>query len=368
MKKITLLALSLLVLFSSRAETVPATDSRITIIGRTATNGTTVSFDWTATTIRIAYSGKTLTMKVSDTGKNYYNMWVDCPTSDEPNRIIATYGNDSLITLISADDPINKTRRGKHEVILQKRTEGEQGTTTLIEFTADKFYNATPLAQRQLEFIGDSYTCGYGSENSTKTDRFTPETENASKAYSAIVARYFGADYISIAHSGMGITRNYNSKYNGWWMPERYMQTFDKDSAQAKQWHIANSEFRPAMTIIYLGANDFSVAMQPKYEKFRDQYYKLFREIKNNYGENHPILCITSKAHEYLFTYVRDLVNNSGMNNVYYLGLCPAAHNSDSDLGADFHPNYMGHQKIAYSVIPHIATITGWGLQDSPIR
>lgn len=368
MKRIFLfLAATLFVVSSVLAETIPATDARITIVGRTAVSGSTVSFDWTATTVRIAYSGKTLTMKVSDTKRNYYNVWIDSPTSNEPNRVVATFGTDSIITLVEAADPINKERRGIHEVVLQKRTEGEQGTTTLIEFTADKFYPATPLSDRQLEFIGDSYTCGYGAENSVKTDPFTPETENASKSYAAIVARYFGADYISIAHSGMGITRNYNSKYNGWWMPERYLQTFDMDSTQSTRWAVERSTFRPALTIIYLGANDFSVAMQPKYEMFRDQYYKLFREIKANYGEDHPILCITTKTHEYLFTYVRDLVNNCGMKNIHYLGLCPALHNSDEDLGASAHPNYMGHQKIAYSVIPYVATITKWGLQDERV-
>lgn len=368
MKRNTLFLIPLLIACQAMAETIPATDTRITYIGRRAVEGTAVSFDWTATTIRVAYSGKSLTMKVSDTKRNYYNVWIDSPTSDVPGRVIATYGTDSIITLVSPDDPVNKTRRGRHEVVLQKRTEGEQGTTTIIEFTADKFYPATPLSDRQLEFVGDSYTCGYGSENSIKTDPFTPETENASKTYAAIIARYFGADYVAVAHSGMGITRNYNSKYNGWWMPERYMQTFDMDSTQATRWSAEKSDFRPAMTIIYLGANDFSVSMQPKYEKFRDQYYKLLREIKANYGEEYPVLCIATKAHEYLFTYMRELVNNCGMKNVYYLGLCPALHDNDSDLGASSHPNYQGHQKIAYSVIPYVATITGWGLQDEPVK
>lgn len=368
MKRYSLFLICLLANLAVMAETVPATDSRITFVGRTQMRNTSMAFDWTATTIRVAYSGKTLTMRVSDTQRNYYNVWIDCPTSDEPNRIITTQGNDTLIAVVLPDDPVNKTRRGIHEVIIQKRTEGEQGTTTIHEFTADRFYPATPLLPRQLEFIGDSYTCGYGSENSVKTDPFTPETENASKTYAAIIARYFEADYVAIAHSGMGITRNYNSKFNGWWMPERYLQTFDMDSTQAMRWSVQDSEFRPAMTIIYLGANDFSVAMQPKYEKFRDQYYKLLREIKANYGEEHPVLCVTTKAHEYLFTYVRELVDNCGMKNVSYLGLCPALHDNDSDLGASSHPNYTGHQKIAYSVIPYVATITGWGLQDNPVK
>ncbi len=368
MKKSVLLIFSLLTSLIAFSETVPATDTRITFVGRTQVRNTSVAFDWTATSIRVAYSGKTLTMRVSDTGRNYFNVWIDCPTSDTPNRVIATQGTDTLITLVLSGDPVNKTRRGIHEVTIQKRTEGEQGTTTIHEFIADRFYPATPLLPRQLEFVGDSYTCGFGSENSIKSDPFTPETENASKSYAAIVARYFGADYISIAHSGMGIARNYNSKYPDWLMPDRYLQTFDKDSAQATRWNAAQSDFHPALTIIYLGANDFSVSLLPKYEVFRDHYYRLLREIKANYGEDHPILCLTTKKHEYLFTYVRELVNNCGMTNVYYLGFCQALHNDNNELGAAYHPNYMAHQKIAYSLIPYISTLTGWQLSDTPVK
>jgi lysophospholipase L1-like esterase len=238
------------------------------------------------------------------------------------------------------------------------------------EFATDgKFFQAEPLKVRQLEFIGDSYTCGYGIDAQSRKERFTPETENASRSYAGIVSRYFGADYVAIAHSGMGIARNYNSKFKGWWMPDRYLQTFDEDSTQLTRWDATKSDFHPAMTVVYLGANDFSTALAPKYEDFRKHYYRLFKYIKANYGEDHPILCVATKTHEYLFNYVRDLVNNCNMENVHYLGYCPAQHlHTDEDLGADVHPNYNGQQKKAYSIIPYIATITGWGLQDMPVK
>ena len=65
MKKILFAALLLLPL-CLKAETIPATDTRITFVGRTAVEGTTVSFDWTATYFRVAFAGKSLTMKASD--------------------------------------------------------------------------------------------------------------------------------------------------------------------------------------------------------------------------------------------------------------------------------------------------------------
>jgi hypothetical protein len=276
---------------------------------------------------------------------------------------------ENVIELV---DPnyLKKSRRSVHEVIVQKRTEGEQGRTTIYEFTTDgQFFQATPLRERQLEFIGDSYTCGYGIDAPTKEEKFSPETENASRSYAAIVSRYFGADYIAVAHSGMGIARNYNSKFPKWHMPDRYLQTFDMDSTQATRWNAAAYAFKPAMTVIYLGPNDFSVSLQPKYENYRDNYYRLIKSIKANYGEEHPVLCVAAKSYEYLGEYVRELAKNSGMKNVNYLVYCPAQHNhTNEDLGADVHPNYNGQKKKAYSIIPYIATITGWGLQDAVVE
>ena len=382
MKKLLLLAATMLLTITAFAETMPANDSRVTYVGRTLVEGTDVSFDWTATYFRIAFSGNALTMRASEnkwesdaekaaTRHNYYNVWIDSPTSAEPHRIIEVAGKDTVIELI---DPayLKKSRRSVHEVIVQKRTEGEQGKTTIHAFATDskgQFFPATPLKERQLEFIGDSYTCGYGIDAPSRKERFTPETENASRSYAGIVSRYFGADYVAIAHSGMGVARNYNSKFKGWWMPDRYLQTFDMDSTQANRWNAAESNIRPALTLIYLGGNDFSVSLQPSYEKFRDGYYRLIRYIKDNYGEDHPVLCVSSKAHSTLLDYMRDMVKFCPMPNVHFMACCPALHlSTDEDLGASMHPNYIGHQKFSYAYIPYVATITGWGLQDMPVK
>lgn len=382
MKKILFLAATLLMTLTVMAECIPASDNRVTFVGRTMVEGTDVSFDWTGVYFRIAFTGKSLTMHATDTKwdstpemaatrHNYFNVWIDAPMSDEPHRIIEVASTDTIIELI---DPayLKKSKLKEHTVIVQKRTEGEQGKITIHGFATDekgKFLQAEPIRERQLEFIGASYDCGYGVDDSSRLAKFTPETENASRSFCAIISRYFGADYTVIAHSGMGASRNYNSKFEGWWMPDRYLQTFDMDSTQANRWNAAESNIRPALTLIYLGGNDFSVSLQPSYEKFRDGYYRLIRYIKDNYGEDHPVLCVSSKAHSTLLDYMRDMVKFCPMPNVHFMACCPSLHlSTDEDLGASMHPNYIGHQKFSYAYIPYVATITGWGLQDMPVK
>ena len=364
------------------AEVIPAADSRVTFVGRTLVENGDVAFDWTGVYFRIAFTGKSLSMRASDikwdtttemaaTRHNYFNVWIDAPMSAEPHRIIEVASMDTVIELI---DPVflKNSRVKVHQVIVQKRTEGEQGKTIIHEFATDakgQFLQAEPIRKRQLEFIGASYDCGYGVDDSSRLAKFTPETENASRSFPAIISRYFDADYVVVAHSGMGAARNYNSKFDGYHMPDRYLQTFDMDSAQDTRWNATASDIRPALTLIYLGGNDFSVSLQPSYEKFRDGYYRLIRYIKDNYGEDHPVLCVSSKAHSTLLDYMRDMVKFCPMSNVHFMACCPTLHlSTDEDLGASMHPNYIGHQKFSYAYIPYVATITGWGLQDNPVK
>ena len=380
MKKLLLSFTLILLVASANAEVIPASDTRLTFVGRTHLQGTSVAFVWTGVYCRIAFSGKNLTMRATDIKPDtdpaaaakkhtYFNIWIDAPMSDEPHRIIEITGHDSVYELI--DPQYLKTSKIKHhKVTIQKRTEGEQGKVIIHEFATDakgSFLPAEPLRERQMEFIGASYDCGYGVEDTSRLAKFSPETENASRSFPAILARYFNADHMVIAHSGMGAARNYNSKFADYHMPDRYLQTFDEDSTI--RWSPGDTGIKPDISVIYLGGNDFSVSLQPSYAKFRDGYYRLIRSIKDYYGEDHPVLCVSSKSHSTLLDYMREMVNTCPMPNVHFLATLPALYlNTDEDLGANFHPNYIGHQKFAYAFIPYIATITGWGLQDNPVK
>ena len=367
MKKMMLLAAVMLLGMSAVAEKVDATDARITFVGRSVVEKGSYTFDFPSTYFRVKFEGTKLSMKVTDSKRNFYAVWVDTPTWDEPTRIVEVKGKNQVIDLVLPAD-VDSSEVVEHQVVIQRRTEANCGKTTVKKFITDgKFLQAEPLKTRQIEFIGDSYTCGYGVDAPGRRDPFKDETENASRTYASIVSRYFNADYFTIAHSGRGITRNAGSNIPWEVMTDIYQYALDRDSLS--RWDVNNSDFRPAMTVIYLGTNDFSSYMMPDYNKFRKDYMRLLGYVKANYGEDHPVLCVASKSNEYQFRYVRDVVRNSGLKNVEWLGYCESLHlSTDEDLGAGWHPNYNGQQKIAYAIIPYIATITGWGLQDMPVK
>ena len=361
MKRICLLLLvAALTLPAASRERVPASDSRITYVGRTLMTDGTVSFDWSGVYARVAFTGGYLALEAGDSGRDYFNVWIDREPTAEPDRVVVI-DRDTTLVLFQ-----QKERRPQpHRLVIQKRTEGEQGRAAFKAFVADgAFLQAEGIKDRFIEFIGDSYTCGYGSENSVREDPFRPEDENPSKTYADIVCRFFGADGLRTSHSGQGIDRNYDDAGRGWHMPQRYLQTFDL--AREPLW-----EFRgpiPDITVIYLGTNDFSTGRQPRYSDFKDGYLRLLESIKSHYGAHHPILCVAAKHGDDYHDYIRRVVESCGLPEVFYAGLPTQIHNDEDDLGASWHPNYAGHLKKAYSLIPVISTITGWAMESKPVE
>ncbi len=339
----------------------PASDSRIEYTGRTLVNGDEVTYDWSGVYFRVKFNGPYLAMKCSDTKNCWFNLWVDKEMSPKADKVFMVGAADTLVVLAEG------LGKGEHEVILQKRTEGEQGRFTVHKFlTEGELLQAQGRKERHIEFIGDSYTCGYGTESGDKNDPFLAETENCNLTYAAITARYFCADFNLVSHSGQGIARNYDDYRPGYNMPDRYSQTLDE--SQEYNWNPDMAPYRPDIVVIYLCTNDFSTARQPHETIFAGRYIELLKKIKANYGEEIPVLCMASNVTPFSFDYIRNACMMSGLKNVSYMGLTKDAHNSEDDLGASWHPNYQGHIKVASCMIPYISTLTGWKMEEKAYK
>ena len=368
-KPLIILTAAILMTFSSGMDAkkarelteTPASDSRIEYTGRTVVNDGDVSYDWSGVYMRVRFNGPYLAMKCSDTKNTWFNQWTDKEMGPEADRKFMIGAKDTLVVLAEG------LGKGEHEVILQKRTEGEQGRITVHSFlTEDEILQAEGRRSRHIEFIGDSYTCGYGTESNDRNDPFLPETENCNLTYAAIASRYFGADFNLISHSGQGICRNYDDFRPGYNMPDRYSQAFDESTDIT--WTPDMAPYRPDLVVIYLCTNDFSTARQPHETIFAGRYIELLKKVKANYGEDIPILCLASNVTPFSFDYIRNACMMSGLNNLTYVALTKGIHNEEDELGASWHPNYKGHIKVASSVIPYISTITGWDMEEKPYK
>jgi lysophospholipase L1-like esterase len=116
-----------------------------------------------------------------------------------------------------------------------------------------------PRRARQIEFVGDSHTVGYGVTSASRdctTDQVWATTDT-SQAFGAITAKHYDADYQVNAISGRGIVRNYNG-FKADPLPVAYpFVLFDK----AQRYEDPN--WKPQVIVMALGTNDFSTPLNP---------------------------------------------------------------------------------------------------------
>ena len=159
--------------------------------------------DWVGDfTLKTRLTGGRLAVRLSETGTSYYNVFVD----GKLHNVVKACGKDTVIDFVSG------VSRNAHALRIQKRTEGEFGKTTIHRFLLPQsgaLQQANIERSRHIEFIGNSLTCGYGTEGKDRNEPFKLETENCNLSFPTIVSRYFDADYTLVAHSGRGAVRNY---------------------------------------------------------------------------------------------------------------------------------------------------------------
>lgn len=355
MKRVFTAVVALLAWACAFGATYPANSPLVRWVGRyeaVADKGD-VRFDWSGTYADFVFTGSRLEIKVSDSGKNYFNIFVDGVRS-----VVRTEGEQQTVLLFEGS-------HATHRVRLQRRTEGFNGLTTLHSFTTDGTLVAdtAPRPTRHIEFIGDSLTAGYGTDSASGDEPYTAETQNCDFAYGCYVARYFGADYNLVAHSGQGMVRNYGdpNPTSDYTMIDRYDQLFDEADKGAQKWTFG-STYTPDLVVIFLGTNDFSTKPWPSFEQFSEGYKALIAKVRGAYGESVPVLCVSSYVFEPTFDYVWR-ISHSDEPNLHFACVLPESFARPSELGASEHPNRVGQKKFAMLLIPYISTITGWSVE-----
>jgi hypothetical protein len=258
---------------------------------------------------------------------------------------------------------------GTHKIRIGKRNETETTRGRFGGFVARDGGTVLPPPgprARQIEFIGDSYTAGYGNESASR-ECDPPEiarTSNANVSFGALVARHFDADYQLNAYSGLGVVRNWNGRF-----PESsYRSYYDRAVvADAGDVWVNPGTWRPSLIVVGLGVNDFSTEIQTgeawTQESRREAYVQAYRgflaKLRARHGAR-PILVVSAtylaNTTEFAAAAQRvvDEVRAAGDARVrywYYDGLDYG--------GCQSHPSAADHRQIAAQLI---AFVDGLGL------
>lgn len=307
-------------------------------------------FDWPGVTILASFEGTSCTIVLKDSD-NVYNIYVD--------------GN--LVTKLFCDPEkefypvVNGLKDGKHTILITKRTESSFGTAVfkgLILDKGKKLLDPPKKPERKIEFIGDSFTCGYGNESYFVKCPSLRQYENNYEAFGPLAARELNAEYHVIAISGKGMVRNYGdkNKTSNDPLPYYYQRTIQKE--EGLKWNF--KKWIPDAVVIALGANDFSTEPHPDPETYITAYKKFIKFIRKQYGDIHIFAICTRISYPFYKESVEKVVqevNAEGDKKVFYVEFPDL---QDNELGCDYHPNINAHKKFAKILVPIIKEKLNW--------
>ncbi|RDI26365.1 cellulose binding domain-containing protein [Lentzea flaviverrucosa] len=257
----------------------------------------------------------------------------------------------------------------EHRVRLVKRTESTWAAGEFGGFVAANGGSilAKPAARtRQVEFIGDSLTAGYGNLSTTRdcsANGGVARNTNTDISFGALAAKALNADYQVNAFSGLGVVRNYNGHTPG----TSYRTYYDRAllHVDGDVWRNPGT-WRPQLVVVGLGTNDFSTALNPG-EQWPDQnslvtayksaYQGFLDKLRTRYGPATTIVVSVPEASGAFADAVRQVVqdrNSQGDSRVRHWNYSDPALDR---LGCDWHFSARDHRLIAGKLGDYLATL-----------
>jgi lysophospholipase L1-like esterase len=297
--------------------------------------------------------------------------------NDSNNDYVVQVDGAVVATLVTPGQTtyqVSNLAAGEHTVRLAKRTEspwaaGEFGG--LVAAAGGEILAAPAPRSRQIEFIGDSWTAGYGNMSATRdcnSNGGINRNTNADVTFGALTAKGLNADYQINAWSGKGMVRNYGGQGT-----DNFRTYYDTDLQalwNSAVWQVP-STWRPQVVVIGLGINDFSTALNAGEPwatvdalaaDYRTAYLAFIDKLRTRYGTGTQIV-LTYPDLSYMTTAFADSIQQivqtrAGAGDARVSALYYNNNALGMDLlGCDWHPSQRDHQILADTLTQHLATL-----------
>jgi len=359
---------------SSFATKVSPLDSNFSYTGRfDLTNEKVISFGYTGSKIEFDFKGEDLRIGLSDLSdgfpehENYYNIIVNGKVIDV---IKATIG----LKYYKIDLP---SAHLFYKIEIFKRTEVicAIGAFHGIKFNKGELRKSNRI-KRNIEWIGDSFLCGYGNmvsnnppPNGNPSTGFHAKNENGYESFGAISSRALAANFYSVAISGRGVYRNFDGSTTGV-IPSIYELIYP-DSLGAKHYSF---QINQDLVVIKLSTNDFGPEIQsPPILLDSTSFVKAYLSFIDIVVKHNPkakiILAIGGGLSDWYPSGLKRLSRCRSWVNVI-LNESKLLHSNKFDFfefktisapyGEDWHPTIKSQNKMAKEVTPFIKEFMGW--------
>ena len=243
---------------------------------------------------------------------------------------------------------------GEHTLVICKNTEANIGYLELVGIRCKQLVKLSAKPLRKIEFIGNSITCGAGSDQSAVPcgKGVWQDQHNAYLSYGAITARTLDAQYHLSSVSGIGLMHSCCN------MNIIMPPVFDKISMRNDTIAWSFNKYQPDVVTVCLGQND---GIQDS-AAFCNNYMMFIKQLRGYYPKA-TIVCLTSPMADATLaafmkktlTAIINTMNKRGDKKVTSYFFSRQYHN-----GCDSHPDLAEHQLIANELTTFIRKRMKW--------
>ncbi|OAA56334.1 Esterase, SGNH hydrolase-type [Niveomyces insectorum RCEF 264] len=348
---------------TSRTENSVDTATTFTYLGRV--NPAKNELTWPASGIAFTFTGTAAAVPITSlTGTNSVEVVVD---GGPP-----TITNDLKGSRIS----IQGLAQGQHTVEIRKKSEALYGSIFIgTPTTPGTLVTPTSTRKKRIEIVGDSISVGYGMDAPYPCTN-AAAVEDAGATYGALAAKNLSADYSIVAWSGKGLLRNYvttSGADTSPLMPELWTRYGANDADNSYDFATPVDA-----VVINLGTNDFSYmasdasgksyAARPPLNAtaYTNGLVRFSRAVLAKYPDaalfitSSPMLSDTyptadEAQHTKQETCIRNAVARIGAQ-AYFVSF-PSQDQSNNNIGCDYHPSPLTHQKMAVVLTAALSSV-----------
>lgn len=281
--------------------------------------------------------------------------------SDDYNRFRVSVDSTEIFILEKPNEAvyeISDLGQGVHTIRIDKLSESQNNAGSFFGFYTQNIAQqmVQPQRSRKIEFIGDSYTVGYGNLSSSRAcpGKLFQNTDNT-KAFGQIVARHFNADFQINAYSGIGMARNYNNN-----MGDKTIGHFYDRAIFSQDTTTSVPTFVPNIVFIALGTNDFSTPIksgekwnnvEELTQEYIEKYLLFLGQIRAKNSEATIIIAANLGANQKHLAALEAITKDyATRDNNFHFVLLPLLQNT----GCDWHPNLNDHLAMAQIIVSKI--------------